>query len=314
MPRRGFTLTELMVVMVILAVLTTMTVAVVNFSMAAERSRAAARQVQSFLAGARDRAIYEKHPVGVRFLVDDNIPGTASSMIYVEEATLTGTVKFVSDTTGTTTVEQVDGDTVWKRLREKGLLETGTLIRIPDNDDGFWHGVYGFPSDTEITFSPKFREPRLPTRNLTFRLRLHNIVRPNQEPSLLPRGIVIDLDRSKLPRFWKEGLLAAYTDRLDIVFSPNGTVTGQVAAGGLVHFYLAESADTERLNGLGIGSIPSDVPYGSDDELGDRLLVTVFARTGSVSSHPVDPTPSSGDARVAEDPYRYAETGQVAGE
>ena len=78
--RSGFTLTELMVVMVIIIVLTTMTIAAVNFSMSAERSRAGARQVQSYLAGARDRAIYERKMVGVRFLLDKNVPNSISKI------------------------------------------------------------------------------------------------------------------------------------------------------------------------------------------------------------------------------------------
>ena len=122
--------------------------------------------------------------------------------------------------------------------------------------------------------------------------------------------------------------------RLDIMFSPRGTVTGRAASSGLIHFYLAEAADVERLNSLNIYRIPSDTPYGTadgDDVIGDRILVTVFPQTGAISSHPINPTdiydPAdldgdgvTGDGVTpepdnrADDPYYYAETGEVAGE
>lgn len=339
MSKRGFTLTELMVVMVILIILTVMTVAAVNFSMSAERSRAAARQMQSFLAGARDRAIYEQRPVGVRFLLDQNIPNSISSMLYVEESDYpvksVMVIKDSDDTVSTSYVLNVisrNGTTVgldWKRLRLKGLLRVGDRIQIPD--DGFQYTIQNLyewdhdddqdtPLRERIDISPEFRDDATTVnRTENAKLLLPPIIRPNQEPMLLPRGIVIDgnsgpgiidptiIDsRSKLPRSWT----TLSNGRLDIMFSPRGTVTGLAASSGLIHFYLSEAADVERLNTAGIYTIPSDTPYGtSSDVIGDRILVTVFPQTGAITSNLVDPKPSPVDSRIAIDPFRYAETG-----
>jgi len=356
--------------MVIIIVLTTMTIAAVNFSMSAERNRAGARQVQSYLAGARDRAIYERKMVGVRFLLDKNVPNSISSMIYIEESDYPpGPVVVVKDPTEPNrnfcvlNVVNRRGETIgldWKRLRERRMLRVGDRIRLPAGKDGFDYTIQALyiwvdPADPDeiererIDFEPDYKgsipssgtPPSFAPEDME--LLLPPVIRPNQEPMLLPRGIVIDgnsapnpvdptiIDsRSKLPRSWT----TLNDGRLDIMFSPRGTVTGRAASSGLIHFYLAEAADVERLNSLNIYRIPSDTPYGTadgDDVIGDRILVTVFPQTGAISSHSINPTdiydPAdldgdgvTGDGVTpepdnrADDPYYYAETGEVAGE
>ncbi len=90
-PRGGFTLVELLVVISIFVVLTVMTIGAINLSSTSERIRGAARQVQSKIEGARDRAIYASRktpdnprPVGVRLLVDENEPSICTSLVYVQ--------------------------------------------------------------------------------------------------------------------------------------------------------------------------------------------------------------------------------------
>ncbi|MEZ6034837.1 MAG: prepilin-type N-terminal cleavage/methylation domain-containing protein [Planctomycetaceae bacterium] len=84
--RAGFTLVELLVVISIMALLLTMTVLAVNFSRDAERVVGAALQVQSFLSGARDRAIQAKEPRGVRFFLDTNNHRAVTAMAYIDPA------------------------------------------------------------------------------------------------------------------------------------------------------------------------------------------------------------------------------------
>lgn len=89
---RGFTLIELLVVVLILLLLATVTVSAINLSIDGDKVRAGARQVQSYLEGARDRAIYAKQPRGVRFILDPTPDPadptgtnlrTVSSMVYI---------------------------------------------------------------------------------------------------------------------------------------------------------------------------------------------------------------------------------------
>ena len=83
-PRQAFTLIELIVVIAIVLLLATMTLLALN-SFDSERVRSGARQLQSMLEGARNRAILAGQPRGIRFLVEnDPLNGRkCSSMIYI---------------------------------------------------------------------------------------------------------------------------------------------------------------------------------------------------------------------------------------
>ena len=72
--RRGFTLIELLVAISILLILSALTFTMVNVTMDSDRIRSGSREVQSYLEGARNQAIYAKAPRGVRFLVSPDDP------------------------------------------------------------------------------------------------------------------------------------------------------------------------------------------------------------------------------------------------
>lgn len=81
--RSGFTLVELLVVIAVMLVLITITAVAIDFGFNSERVRSGARQLQSALEGARDRAIFAREPRGLRLLVDPAEPRMVSSLIYV---------------------------------------------------------------------------------------------------------------------------------------------------------------------------------------------------------------------------------------
>ena len=69
--RHAFTLVEMLVVITVLLVLAGITVTTINVTLEGERVRSSARQLQSYLLGARDRAAYSQMPCGVRFEFGD---------------------------------------------------------------------------------------------------------------------------------------------------------------------------------------------------------------------------------------------------
>ena len=83
---RGFSLVEMLVVITVILVLLGVSLAVMNVSLEGERVRSGARHIQSYLAGARDRAAYSNRPCGVRF-IRDQLPSdntVVHSMVYIE--------------------------------------------------------------------------------------------------------------------------------------------------------------------------------------------------------------------------------------
>jgi len=378
--RGGFTIVELLIVVTILLLLTTFTVIAVDFTFEAERVSSAARQVQSMLSGARDRAIRARKAIGVRFIVDQDPDNgrTVSSMIYVGETELYSlghiTLKRLDlNNDGVvdgadTRILIVEGDeqTRWEKLRLRGLLGVyedrngndildpgedangnGVLdretprIKIPGDKNGTWYRVRTdllgntlYPSGPvrrSLFLVREFRDPgtTAPTDVIafegsgysTYQLELPPRVLADADPVLLPEGVVIDLDGSSIPTAWRPaagGHAIPCSPRMDLMFSPRGTIVGAPAGLGMLHFYVCRRSDIqlvtdagrvpvngttrpivpgpamiEDTNGNGVfdsgetdlngNGVPDEVP------IGDRSLVSVFTSTGKVASYPINP-------------------------
>jgi prepilin-type N-terminal cleavage/methylation domain-containing protein len=352
MPRRaGFTLIEMLVVITIVVVLASISAGLYTGMANADRIRSSSRQIQSYLEGARDRAILSQKPRGVRFLTDSANPGLVRTMIFIGQTEpIMGLLRVdPADANNYKLVEiyslnSSDPDYAppnrqWSNLYLRGLLKPGARIYIYDTDTLDRNGQpdtvqppqqiridsSSFPTlvasnqltladdvDTAVlrgsTGTPPPPGPHGP---YIFKLELAPAVLPNQEPVELGPGIAIDLANSKLPPSW-----ATPGASMDVMFSPRGTVTGPEAAAGLIHFMLRDVVDVENT-----------LPVSSPAREGDELIVTVFTRTGHISSHPVYNEDANGNGTfdIGEDvngnftwdgpgvdPFYFAETGEVA--
>jgi len=278
--RAGFTLIELLVVVSIMVLLLTMTVLAVNFSRDSERVVGAALQVQSFLSGARDRAIHAHEPRGVRFFLDTTNYRAVTAMAYIDPAEYwsEGTIQLQRPDLGGDNVADSPNVTVlagagvqWWQLKRRGLLFDGLRVRIPKGSKGSWYTIstalidvtvpppatqflmlqtpYADPGDTQVTKvtafdsgGPDDYELELPPRILPM------------DPVKLPDNTIIDLDGSRLPAGWRpvSGVSTGtgnlqYSHYMDIVFSPRGTVIGGAAAGGVIQFYICDQEDSNTL-------------------------------------------------------------------
>jgi len=368
--RSGYTLIELLIVIGILLLLAVISLSAVNVLTDGDRVRGAARQVQSYLEGARDRAIYAKQPRGVRFILDGNDVALSptdprqgsrvvKSMIYIAESDPwdSGNVYLErldedNDGTADTTdslamvVRSADGATGWKRLYDSGLLLEGSRIELPKGS-GSWYSVnprllqYANPSnyperliltvpykDAPDTDGAEVRAIKPP--DMSYALEMPPIELSGESPVLLPTNTVIHLDRcsdnpndanswgNKLPVDWMIAGTNRYNNRMDVMFSPRGTVMGLAARSGLIHLYVGdqEDADQDRADwAASLVSVPEYLPLvraGETFERGDKTAVTIFTRTGAISSHPIHPL-ADRTAAPGPDPFRYAETGEVAG-
>lgn len=377
----GFTLIELLVVITIVLILAVMTSSVVGLAIKGDTVRGGARQVQSYLLGARDRAIYAKEPRGVRFLLDPTNNRTVSSMIFIKQTPSwsNGYVqleRFDPDNDGTAgpaTAAQpgpwppaylrgfdldpvntglASSPTSWVDLYRQGLLVEGARIKLTISGTETWYNVSVdelLKAQQSPYYPPKLRltTPASINQSLDasqafvakvdrYELYLAPSVLPDAEPVNLPKGSVIHLDRctsaanvdanpafrgDKLPSSWKFSSSAVqtmtgapdpsgfgYIDQMDVMFSPRGTVTGTAAQKGIIHFYIADQKDADRdrlvywpTSGL---SAPEYGSLADKYERGDKIIVSLFTRTGAVSTHHVESN---------LDPFKFAETGEVAG-
>lgn len=276
--RGAFTLVELMVVLTIMVVLLTITVMTVNFSRDAERVRGGALQVQSFLAGARDRAIYAKEARGVRFFLDPNNNRAVTTMVYIDPAEYwsDGVIQLqrpdlnsdnLADTASVTMV--AGAGTGWWELKRRGLLFDGLRMRIPKGPKGTWYSIDASlidisaapPSTQYLMLSVPYSDPGDTPNNSVkafsgggpedYELELPPRILP-QDPVLLPENTVIDLDGSRLPLFWRPSTSLGvggsgnmqYSQFMDIIFSPRGNVIGPAASAGVIHLYINDLEDS----------------------------------------------------------------------
>lgn len=324
--RNAFTLIELLITITIFLILTGMTIAVVNVAFEGERLRSGAQRVHSFLGGARDRAVYAGAPRGVRFIVDPNLTeGTtiaATSMVYVQELEPeSGAVTFpdIDDMTpdrrrmqiATTAVRDTIVD-----LAAAGLVANQPRIRLargPSSTDLDWYRIDSFDGSFAangiMTLETDFLGTATASDQIAFELQLLNGILPNSEPVALPEGIMVHINNdltSDLP-------VNAYVElarfgHFDLVFSPNGSLTGSSASEGIVHLVVCDIADVPEgrvLNFFQSSTLP-EFATNFDAVEGGMRVVSIFTRTGQVTTNDLDP--NSGE------PFEYVLTGEASNE
>ncbi|MEI8017060.1 MAG: prepilin-type N-terminal cleavage/methylation domain-containing protein [Schlesneria sp.] len=345
--RRAFTLVELLVVLAIVLILAAVTISSVNFSYNADRMRAGGRQLQSFLMGARDKAIYANEVRGVRLLIDPNDNHAVSAVQYIGAPQReTGMLTFnpistpansiaTNDPTGRT-VAFISG-TRWSSLSRRGLLRVGNRIQIPQ-DTGAWFTISALNAGSGLILLNRPNPDLAGTVNpISFALELASTPLGDAQPVQLPRGTVIDLDGSQVPTAWRPfSLAASYSPQMDILFTPRGTVIGDTTTLGIVHLLVSDASDVLKwkstaslsgsINNVQYGRntpyVPSSLPLVPAENTSvappivpkDRIIVTISTRTGHVAVYPINPVPqsSSGNPSLAVDPFLFAESGRVA--
>ncbi len=387
----GFTLVELLVVISIMLILAVMTLGAISVLTDGDDVRAASRQIQSALEGARGRAAYAKESRGIRFVTrtgtnDDR--RVVSSMIYVRPSppAIEGEVRLQRRGTEThPTLPTIVCDagsctdrtppyvygTRWIQYYRLGLMRGVMRIKLPNTPTGTWYSVVAedpydddgnplTPAFTDATVksiaesggnsvplrlrllepyqgplvapSSPVSEPDA-TDRMTYRLELAPSEVPNEVPMLLPKNVVLHLDRcsdtpdgpataldrsknlaNRLPSVWKlfntnPTYGFDYVSNLDIMFSPRGPVVGDSASAGIIHLYLSTLKDADQDHADWLANAATAPEYGirpSDNyERGQSGYVTVYTRTGSISSHRVNDDLS--------DRFKFGEIGEVTG-
>lgn len=342
-PARGFTLTELLIVIAIILILTITSLPAVLQTLRDRKFSDAARTIQAAFAGARDRAIASGEVRGLRLIREANDPFQVSTLVYVGVPApySVGTVnassgRVIADIPvvgfdphwetadagqdgkpGRALIDD-DGDGTTDNATELGWLGSDDIPRVARFNQAFIRfGSAGrlYPIANVVPsltpgkpYELLVASPAVPA-GATYQIFNPPSPLAGVDPISLPEGMVIDarcspirayefphpmagntlidVPRSRwIPNQVPPAVLAAGSSdlwpKMDILFSPDGQVTGGGAGYPLIHFWVGERGDkgpdpTASCGGDGV--------IGTADDMGPahpHFLMTLTTRTGAV--------------------------------
>lgn len=324
--RSGFTLMELLVAMVIMIIIASLAASIAPRAQEKDRVAKAASTVQSWFTQARQWALRDRSPRGIRLVVDPNRPTRVSTLQYIERpddfvapfsGTLTATFVGVNGTiqstapTGANLVDFSGGhggnanNPVATRLWP---IQVGDFIEVNPTQ----------PMMGQIFFIKQIQNVNIAQRRYqlsilgpdrfnrpSFNINDFRIVRQPRprvgEPALqMPPGTAIDLFANAtygaIPNTTQVNLNTPY---YDILFAPSGDV---IAPQGLDRAYKLWIIDAES-------NVGDAITFTAE-----QAFVTVSMKTGLVAVKQVDttPNPPAGTGTYTH-PYAYTQDGKASG-
>jgi len=262
--RAGFTLIELLVVIGILIFLFGLTVAFLPAVYQRDGAARGAQVVQAALAEARQRARRDKLNTGLRIA-----PTNAQYC-----TTLTWVQQPIDLSGGTLTVPRGNSTAVQFAGADLSRVRAGDHLLL--HNSGVPHRISTSGASTLGLYAPL---PYPVPQTSEYRIVRQPAPMPNQPNVNLPANVAVDFTAcsfdgqtplAKTSMFIPILLGNATTaPGFDIVFSPNGSVTGQWAGIDRVILYVRDTKD-------------------SDMKSGSPNVICILVRTGLVSVHPAD--------------------------
>jgi prepilin-type N-terminal cleavage/methylation domain-containing protein len=340
--RRGVTLIELLVVIAIITVIATLIVAVAPRFGERQRATRGAGMLQSWLNLAKQRAVRDQRPVGIR------MPASATpyigELLYVEapDEGIGGTVtvpfppgnnppdyRYVQYTTTlsftpndprtsppnspTATIQAGDvlsfPDRPMATYGPRRIASTPGLPLAQPDDSVALVGSDTSKSPVQYIYKLRLDQP-LPAIPFTTTIPLF-VRKPRPvvgEPVLqMPKDIAIDLTQDQLnspPTYWRlyPPANSGGPFPFDIMFSPSGQVVGMPGVSRIC---------------LWVRDVSLGDPGPSVLPPGENMLITVYTRTGHVTSHPVDPAglvPTTNPNNPTWNPFRFTQDAMSSGQ
>jgi prepilin-type N-terminal cleavage/methylation domain-containing protein len=305
-PRTGFTLVEMLVVIILILILATLTVALTPKIAGEQKVAKGAEQIQGMLLIAKNRAKRDQIPTGVRLIPDPNNPKHVRELQYIQQPD-----DFVGGAD-----HSVPPDPLIGRMRAVGAV--ASMKQDPKNAD-FWGG-FGATSPAVWPIQPgdylelngggsvhrirQVYQYRLELdssvlHNADWTLQWRIIRRPRlligETPVLLAQDIVLDLTTNAPPPPPTGGygntLPTPNPDgSIDLMFSPSGALLNAPGSQNFIALWVRDATGDSHL-------------------IGEPLLVAIYKRTGFIAAHPVDVT----GAQSTNQPYTFVTDGKSSG-
>jgi prepilin-type N-terminal cleavage/methylation domain-containing protein len=333
--RSAFTLVEMLVVLAIMTALLSLVALVAPRFGERQRPSRGAGQLQSWLNLAKNRALRDQRPRGIRL---PPLYGVSPGAAYITE------LQFIE------LPEVFTGGTLWipdisvsaqqpvPANRYQFVTLTGVELGDPTNppfdvydilDPGADFGAeadrvrrivkINWTSATQCTImldrvlrdvtNPSFTTPPAPTQS--YRILRQNRPMPGEPVLNLPKDVGIDISREAGPpgstptwyRLFPGSANSAQANPFDIMFDPSGRVIGPESTLG--------SRICLWVHDISRDYLPTEMPDG------DNTLITIYTRTGQISAHPIDPTgiPSTNPpyAPGQWNPFRFTQDAKSSG-
>jgi prepilin-type N-terminal cleavage/methylation domain-containing protein len=294
----GYTLVELLVVMALMLVLTALAVLIVPRINDEQRATKAATQLQQWIEIAKQRAVRDRAPRGVRLLAGKTAVLQVTDIVYLEQpddyhlgATDDSAVthaaqklKIQSTATASAGASIVNFSNT-NRLLTGGLTDP-TLYPVQPGDyielgtTGKVFKINSVNSGTQLTLTQS-----VPAAVTTKDYRIIRAPRPTGDDTLeMANNVIIDVQ----PRGLGYDLPDINKGPIDIMFAPDGRVIGNLASYDKIILWVR------------------DVTFA--DGQGDPTLICIYPRTGLIAAHPVD-VPN-----ISSSPYTFTNTGRRSSE
>lgn len=281
--RPAFTLVELLVVIALILVLATLSAIYIAPAFADNKNvlRGADRVVSTLLI-ARQRALRDQAPRGVRFAVDTST-GYAQNLLYVEQpdpyrgSSPNSTVTFSGTTASFSNDVNLVGAGAASGLVDDYTVQPGDWLQIagPTNFQ-----IAAITSPTTATLYRTFTALPLPVR---YKIIRHARPIAGEEPVLLPQNVAVNIGMSSsVP---SRTIAGSANTLYEIIFDPAGGVINQPSGTPIVLWVNDQTVDNPA-------------------EANTTRLIAIYPRTGLIATHPIGP---------AGDPLQYALDGKSSG-
>jgi prepilin-type N-terminal cleavage/methylation domain-containing protein len=301
--RAGFTLIELLVVMLIIVILASMIVLFWPTMMEQQRAAEGGTLLQSWLNIAKQRALRDQAPRGVRLYFNPALSNVITEGQYIElpDDFTGGTVQTAGATLNQVVVAGIDlyggfgasAPLLWPVQPGTDYLEilgTGQVHLIT--------------AITQLTAAPTFQvtlasnlptSAAMPTPNYRI-IRAPRVM--GDEKLIFPPNVGIDFNTFAAfppPVGPPAPAINTIDNSVDILFAPSGNIIGSQAALDFIALWVRD------FNQGSVASPPASF------FLGEPTIITVYTRSGFVAAHP--PAPPN----VSTNPFFYVLTGGSSG-